>query len=245
MHSKEENKVGLKDCSMRCNTTPSNYQLSLLNLQPGYNRVKYSIKNHKVCIDGSIFLWNHNAHIVICDVDGTITKSDVGGHIMPIFGNDWVQPGITKLLTTIHNNGYEVLYLSSRSVAMSTRTKKYLTGIKQDSCTLPDGPIVMSSHGILASLTLEVIRRKPQQFKIPVLLSIQKLFPASRKPFYAAYGNRDTDIISYISAGIKVMNVYIINKDGTVKCKNKISPTSYIKLIEHIEELFPKLNHFT
>ena len=34
---------------------------------------------------------------------------------------------------------------------------------------MPDGPLVLSSDGILPSLYREVIRRKPDEFKIPAL----------------------------------------------------------------------------
>jgi len=40
-------------------------------------------------------LWNHTVKIVITDVDGTITKSDVLGMFLPIFGKDWSHKGVT------------------------------------------------------------------------------------------------------------------------------------------------------
>lgn len=245
MHYKEESKDVqrlAKSTNTECRTTPTHAELKQLNLSLGLNTIVLSIRSHKTRIHGSVFLWNYTAKVVICDIDGTITKSDVGGHIMPIFGYDWVQPGIAQLLTAIHNNGYKVLYLSSRPIEMLTRTKKYLKRIKQDNCVLPNGPVIMSPNGIFESFTLEIIKRKPQEFKIPTLLSIQKLFPAAHNPFYAAYGNRNTDVISYISAGIKVMNVYIISKDGIVLCQSKPSPTTYAKLFERIAELYPKIS---
>ena len=33
-----------------------------------------------------IYLWHHTDKIVISDIDGTITKSDVLGHILPVIG---------------------------------------------------------------------------------------------------------------------------------------------------------------
>ena len=32
-------------------------------------------------MEAAIYLWSHNYHIVISDVDGTITKSDVLGQV--------------------------------------------------------------------------------------------------------------------------------------------------------------------
>lgn len=46
--------------------------------------------------------------IVISDIDGTITKSDVLGHLLPAMGLDWSHPGIAQLLTNIRQNNYLV-----------------------------------------------------------------------------------------------------------------------------------------
>ena len=47
---------------------------------------------------GKIFLWDYTTKIVISDVDGTVTKSDALGHILPRLGlHDWSQPSICKL----------------------------------------------------------------------------------------------------------------------------------------------------
>ena len=48
--------------------------------------------------------------------DGTITKSDVLGHILPIIGRDWAQSGVAQLFTQIQDNGYKMLYLSARAI---------------------------------------------------------------------------------------------------------------------------------
>ena len=36
----------------------------------------------------------------------------------------------------------------------------------------------------------EVIEKKPEEFKIACLRDIQSLFPSSRNPLYAGFGNR-------------------------------------------------------
>jgi phosphatidate phosphatase LPIN len=45
--------------------------------------------SHKASVEpvsASIFLWNCRARVVISDVDGTITKSDALGHLLPRVG---------------------------------------------------------------------------------------------------------------------------------------------------------------
>ena len=58
-----------------------------------------------------------NCRLVISDVDGTITKSDLLGHVLPRVGFDWSHPGINKLFSSIEKNGYHILFLSSRAIA--------------------------------------------------------------------------------------------------------------------------------
>lgn len=58
-------------------------------------------------IKGNLFYWDHTEKIVISDVDGTITKSDIGGHVLPRLGiSDWAHEGIAKLYSDISKNGY-------------------------------------------------------------------------------------------------------------------------------------------
>jgi hypothetical protein len=43
--------------------------------------------------------------LVISDIDGTITKSDVLGHVIPAIGGTWAHSGVAELYTRIKNNG--------------------------------------------------------------------------------------------------------------------------------------------
>ena len=46
--------------------------------------------------------------LLISDVDGTITRSDLLGHVLPAMGVDWSHAGITELFCNIVGNGYQV-----------------------------------------------------------------------------------------------------------------------------------------
>lgn len=43
------------------------------------------------------------------------------------------------------------------------------------------------------------------------LQEIRGLFPPEHNPFYAGFGNRDTDEISYLKVGIPRGKIFIIN----------------------------------
>jgi phosphatidate phosphatase LPIN len=61
-----------------------------------------------------IYLLRWDTRLVVSDVDGTITRSDLLGHVLPVMGVDWSHPGITQLFHNIDKNGYQIMFLSSR-----------------------------------------------------------------------------------------------------------------------------------
>ncbi|KAK6041932.1 LNS2 protein, partial [Cooperia oncophora] len=117
----------------------------------------------------NIYLYKWYERIVISDIDGTITKSDVLGHVIPAIGGTWAHAGVAELYTRIKNNGYKMVYLSSRAIGQSHTTKQYLKSIAQDSKQLPDGPVLLSPTSVLIAFRREVIERRPEEFKIAAL----------------------------------------------------------------------------
>jgi phosphatidate phosphatase LPIN len=60
--------------------------------------------------------------------------------------------------------------------------------------------------------------RKPEVFKMACLRDIVRLFgPTSRNPFYAGFGNRITDALSYRSVNIPSTRIFTIDSTGEVK----------------------------
>lgn len=116
---------------------PSSLQLNRMNLKPGKNTITFKCHSRITgtqTLSCDIHLWDYKDKIIISDVDGTITKSDVMGHIMPILGKDWTHEGVAKLFNLITNNGYKIIYLTARALCQVKMTKKYLKGIKQGEC---------------------------------------------------------------------------------------------------------------
>ncbi|XP_044476104.1 phosphatidate phosphatase PAH2-like isoform X2 [Mangifera indica] len=222
--------------------TPTSKQLASLNLKEGKNTVTFTFSTAmlgKQQVDARIYLWKWNARIVISDVDGTITKSDVLGQFMPMVGIDWSQTGVTHLFSAIKENGYQLLFLSARAISQSHITRQFLFSLKQDGKGLPDGPVVISPDGVFPSLFREVIRRAPHEFKIACLEDIRALFPSDHNPFYAGFGNRDTDEISYLKVGIPKGKIFIINPKGEVAVSRHVRTKSYSSLHAIVDDIFP------
>jgi len=200
-------------------------------------------------VSSTIYLWEQDEAIVISDIDGTITKSDVFGQILPVlFGRDWSQEGVAQLFTSITANGYKILYLTARAIGQSGVTKGFLTSLTQEvaefrgkQMRLPDGPVFMSPDRLLYSLNREVFLRSPEQFKIPCLQDIKNLFDA-KNPFYAGFGNRISDARAYKEIGIPQAKIFIINHFGEVSCSSGAYNKTYTKLNELVDEMFPPLS---
>lgn len=222
--------------------TPTSEQLASLNLKDGQNTITFTFSTRvlgKQQVDARIYLWKWNTQIVVSDVDGTITKSDVLGQFMPLVGKDWTQSGVAHLFSAIKDNGYQLLFLSARAIAQAYLTRQFLVNVKQDGKALPDGPVVISPDGLFPSLYREVIRRAPHEFKIACLEEIRALFPPDCNPFYAGFGNRDTDEFSYLKVGIPKGKIFIINPKGEVAVNRRLDRKSYTSLHKLVNGMFP------
>ena len=92
-------------------------QLKALKLKPGANPMSFTV-NRATC-QAYMYYWTHEVPIVISDIDGTITKSDALGHVLNMIGRDWTHIGVAKLYGDIVANGYNIFYLTSRSVGQA------------------------------------------------------------------------------------------------------------------------------
>ena len=210
-----------------------------LNLKSGANEAQFSVttayQGTSRCMC-HIYCWKYTDKIVISDIDGTITKSDVLGHVLPIIGRDWAQSGVASLFTKIATNGYHIVYLSARAIGQASVTKDYIRSIRQNDLNLPDGPLFLNPTSLVNAFHREVIEKKPEKFKIACLRDIQKLFPAN--PLYAGYGNRVNvgfyerlvtlkilnrilytfqDVYAYRTVGIPISRIFTINTKGELR----------------------------
>lgn len=217
-------------------------QLKALDLKPGANTMSFTV-NRSTCA-ANMFYWKHDTPIVISDIDGTITKSDALGHVLNMIGRDWTHLGVAKLYTDIVNNGYNIFYLTSRSVGQADITRAYLKGVSQEGYRLPSGPVIMSPDRTIAALRREIYLRKPEVFKMACLRDIMNLFgmPAGQTPFYAGFGNRLTDALSYRSVNIPSTRIFTINSNAEVSLdvlSLNSYKTGYASMREIVDHFFP------
>ncbi len=163
---------------------------------------------------------------------------------MNMIGRDWTHIGVAKLYSDIVANGYNILYLTSRSVGQADTTRTYLNGVSQEGFRLPKGPVIMSPDRTIAALRREIYLRKPEVFKMACLRDILNLFSHKRNPFYAGFGNRLTDALSYRSVNIPSTRIFTINSNAEVSLdlltlyKYK---SSYVTMREVVDHFFPPI----
>ncbi|EJW03258.1 hypothetical protein EDEG_00238 [Edhazardia aedis USNM 41457] len=221
----------------------SSKQLERMELKPGKNELQFKIDGTNQCISTNCYFWENDVKIIISDIDGTITKSDKLGHVYTMIGKDWTHAGVAGLFTKIVKNDYKIVYLSSRPIGQMEYTKKYLSGIKQNGCELPDGPVLLSPDGLFGAIYREMILKRPEEFKIACLKTLQSLF--STNPLFGGFGNRQTDVITYRTVGIDISRIFTIDSYGVIipECSTTISG-SYLTLNSIVDNIFPPLKKY-
>uniref|UniRef100_A0A3B1IC38 Lipin 1a n=1 Tax=Astyanax mexicanus TaxID=7994 RepID=A0A3B1IC38_ASTMX len=223
----------------------SSEQLASLQLKEGPNDVVFSVTTQYqgTCrCEGTIYLWKWDDKLVISDIDGTITRSDTLGHILPTLGKDWTHQGIARLYHKVSQNGYKFMYCSARAIGMAGMTRGYLHWVNERGTMLPQGPVLLSPSSLFSALHREVIEKKPEKFKIECLTDIKNLFHPNIEPFYAAFGNRATDVYSYKEVGVPLNRIFTVNPKGELIQEHaKTNISSYGRLCEVVDHVFPLL----
>jgi LNS2 (Lipin/Ned1/Smp2) len=142
---------------------PSQEQLLSLDLHDGENEISFVLQRQESkgayvsappLLRNQLFVWPHDAKIVIIDIEGVITAINKGGKGWGMGGflsapRTAVHNGVAKLLTNIHNNGYRILYIAqSTSTALSTKEHLAKVGAGSD-INLPPGPVFQSPDSLI------------------------------------------------------------------------------------------------
>jgi len=205
-------------------------QVARMKLIKGENIFFFRAAKSRIAYRVVALVWNFDAKIVISDIDGTITRSNVLGLVSHL-GFNWTHSNVSTFFQRLYNHGYKIVYLTARSVRLNTLTRKYLKSMQ-----LPPGPIFSSLTSIGGSMMSELWTRDSKINKVAHLEDILKLFPNS---FVAAFGNNEQDHWSYSQVKIPSTHIFIINKDSQIVAESR--KTSYEHLLSEIEIWFPKL----
>lgn len=176
-------------------------------LNYGRNLIRYILFNEQkeriATAEAFLYLWSARDSVIVCDIDGTITKSDVRGVLDTVVQDNFkhVHNGVCKFFNELvdsfelnrqkreGNRGGQVrlFYLTSRPLSYISQTRKLLVGLSQEyadtSFGLPPGPIMCHRGSLSTVLHSELVSKNVYEFKADVLARQIVL------PFVAAIGN--------------------------------------------------------
>lgn len=84
----------------------------------------------KIEIQAFLHLWQQHDQVVICDIDGTITKTDSSGHLffwarkfnLPYLSSkDFTHPHVVELLSAVSKQKYKIMYLTARNIGYANQ----------------------------------------------------------------------------------------------------------------------------
>jgi len=235
-----------KPSRKRRNTRLTSEELKMLDLKAGLNTVTYSYKSRVFgtqTLECNLFLWDSEDKVVVSDIDGTITKSDVLGHIYTMVGKDYAHPGIASLYRKIVRNGYKILFVTSRAISQSNSTRAYLRTLTQNGETLPIGPVMCAPDPISTALYREVVARKPEVFKIRCLTRVRRLFDVdiNKTRMFAGFGNRSSDALAYKTCGIELDKIYTIDPKSRLRSEKTGETFEIQHLMDKVDQAFPRI----
>ena len=178
-----------------------------------------------VSTKAKIHLWDAHDKVVVTDIDGTITKSDVIGYIdtVQLGKYDYTHQGICRLYSHLEtNHQIRFVYLTSRPISLLDATRTYIEKCEQDGHRLPVGPIFTSTDSLTRVLYKELIEKTIRYFKAHTLMDIATVFQrAGRDPdmsvFLFGFGNKVADGQAYAAAGLHPDNIFIINPYSDIR----------------------------
>jgi phosphatidate phosphatase LPIN len=145
---------------------------------------------------------------IVCDIDGTLTRSDIFGYGAHKLGYDSAHRGACEAFNAIHDSGYLIIYLSARPITKADKTRELLhtlgtTGANPSSVRMPDGPLITTAERTFTALvrTLRSSGGKgADAFKLLALQEIQDAFTPPwalvgappKKMLLGGFGNRPT-----------------------------------------------------
>lgn len=229
---------------------PQSADLEELELRDGPNALSFSVSSApNTRFTAELWLWPADVALVVCDIDGTITRSDVVGYGAHKLGFDATHSGVCEAFQTIERQGYRTIYLSARPITKAAKTRDMLAqvGQKESGFEMPSGPLITTSERSLQAL-VRSFRRKgngADQFKLSALLDIASAFDVGGRSgrsrvFYGGFGNRPSDAQAYSAAGVPANRIFIIDESSRLSLRETREVyASYSELMSSVPRYFP------
>jgi phosphatidate phosphatase PAH1 len=214
----------------------------------GKNMIRYSFVNNTTnqvlgIADANLFVWDYTSNIIVCDIDGTITKSNARGvfDTMVLESYVYAHDGVCEFLSKLKHMDecIQILYLTSRPLSYAPSTRRFLQGLRQDAQhKLPQGPLFMHPKTIGSVLFSELVSKDVHMYKSDTLLrQVVLVFAAAGRSdtdnlLISGFGNTLADSVAYEMAGISRQDIYMIDKKSQINCMNRDVDDT---ILEHVK----------
>lgn len=116
---------------------PSSSVLASLGLVHGKNKIVF--KTTRVTLEAEIYLYKLSDKLIISDLDGTMTKTDIMGIVSNYRDINYIHDGYEIFINELSKNGYKIVWLTMRSMAMYNFSKKYINKyVKCEGALIPE-----------------------------------------------------------------------------------------------------------
>ena len=149
-------------------------------------------------IECNLYEWAPHDRVCVCDIDGTITRSDIRdgfrtilaghrgsapeGHLVAHDGVCAFLAELVRLISAAEEcarGELRMLYLTARPISFAKATRVFLQHVRQDDgVSLPSGPLITNPGGVIEALKSE-LTGKAKENKAAALVEIQRLFHAA------------------------------------------------------------------
>ena len=199
-------------CRFAGGDRPSAEELASWPLQPGRNDLVYESGSRKC--RGRCYLWQEGDRVLACDVDGTVTKSDVRGFldstlaVVPTHAHDSVCAFMAQVVAPPRAR---MLYLTNRPAGWAGKTRAFLAKLDQQGARLPDGPVLCQPADVMAAFAGEVTHA-PNPFKTKALLDVSR----AGLRLACGFGNNARDADAYARAGVPDLAIFVIDEASSI-----------------------------
>jgi len=202
------------------------------------NRIRYIIPSKNFVIQSQIYFWSSCDSIIVCDIDGTITKSNIKGFL----DFSHVHRGVCRFFSEVFNTfksiisskssesrssnypGYEfaeirIIYLTARPMTLHKITRKFLSGLSQSTkrgdteskFSLPAGPIFVQEGNIQDSIYSELFEKNVHDLKHQMLESqVMNPFVKAGRPMVRS--SIETTKISAMAFHTLIQLIFMISR---------------------------------
>lgn len=226
---------------------PSAEQLESFQLRPGLNSLRIELRRGSLfeVARARCFLWRRTDPVVVCDIDGTVTRTDVRGFVDSLVNQapSVAHPGVCSFFEDLARDA-NVLYLTSRPIVLADMTRTYIAALEQPSNI--DTLVNRRSPRRLGRIPPPVASQRTQDASCrlpdgPVITSRENIVGAlyselvAKTPdifktkvlrdinntyeqlaFKAGFGNRITDCRAYARAGIATDAIFMIDPESNL-----------------------------